>query len=249
MAVTIQDIESGILTRLRDGLGRMVREVAAWGGEADDPAAVVRSLPAAWVGFGGVDRNAPYSTAKREWLVTGHFPVMVADYSSRSAAASRAGGAADSEVGVYRLIYAVRRLLSGQSLGLDIQPLSPGAVRPLYTSRTQSGAFALYALDYSTGWMEYALRDSHFPLPQSGSLLQADGVALSEPVAADDGGIESVHPDAIFTRWQGRLSPSEPWLTRVNLSYRSLRDKPVAADSVILNSETNGEINVNSESR
>jgi len=42
-------IEQAICLRLQRGLGRMVRTVKSYNGEADDLAAQIKTLPAVWV--------------------------------------------------------------------------------------------------------------------------------------------------------------------------------------------------------
>jgi len=46
-------IEQAICLRLQRGLGRMVRTVKSYNGEADDLAAQIKTLPAVWVTYGG----------------------------------------------------------------------------------------------------------------------------------------------------------------------------------------------------
>ncbi|WP_332829661.1 phage protein Gp37 [Escherichia coli] len=64
--ILITEIERALVERLRCGLGHMVQDVRTYAGELDeDPGRIVRSLPAAWVTFGGIVKTERYSTSRR----------------------------------------------------------------------------------------------------------------------------------------------------------------------------------------
>lgn len=199
-------IENAIVDRLRQGLGRLVREVASYGGELDaalpDP---VRSLPAAWVTFGGISQTVPHDARRQTFRATAQFTVLVADRSVRSEAASRLGGASPDEIGSYPLVYAVRRLLSGQDLGLPIDVLAPGRVRALSGMQAPDRVLSVYACDFQTAWIEEALPRGHWPCPQ-----------------------DPAEPDQLFVQYAGRLGlPAPDWL-RSGLDYHLSPDDGIA---------------------
>lgn len=192
----IATIEAALIARLTPGLGRMVRQVASYSGELDDElAAVIRAFPAAWVTFGGITDTRPASTSHRKNKASGQFVVMVGDRNLQQQA-GRHGGPRLEQVGVYPLLYAVRRLLSGQDLGLDISPLQPGKVRTLYNTRLQADAFAVFACEFSCSWMEEALDIGHWPTAETPD-----------------------SPDAVLAQHGGRLQAADPDWLRTGLNY------------------------------
>ncbi|WP_231136934.1 DUF1834 family protein [Providencia rettgeri] len=160
----ITQIEHCIIQRLTLGMGRMLREVASYSGELDvDIGNIIRAFPAAWVTFGGITNSKYTSTSRQKVIVTGKFVVMVGDYNTRSDAASRTGGANLNEVGTYRHIQGARRLLTGQDLGLTIDPLMPGVVRTLYNTQINERALSIFACEFETRWHENVLNNGAWP--------------------------------------------------------------------------------------
>ena len=100
-------IEQAICLRLQRGLGRMVRTVKSYNGEADDLAAQIKTLPAVWVTYGG-SRVETISGGNR-YQDTATFAVMCATHSLRNEAAQRQGGVVLQEIGSNALIDAERR--------------------------------------------------------------------------------------------------------------------------------------------
>lgn len=197
----IATIEAALIARLTPGLGRMVRLVASYSGELDDELAnVIRAFPAAWVTFGGITDTRPASTSRSQFKTTGQFVVMVGERNLQQQA-GRHGGVRPEQVGVYPLVYAVRRLLSGQDLGLAISPLQPGKVRTLYNTRLNDGAFAVFACEFSCSWMEDALVNGHWPT-----------------AATPDS------PDALFARYGAQLQTPDPDWLRTGLNYHLAQD-------------------------
>ncbi|WP_336845165.1 DUF1834 family protein [Providencia rettgeri] len=194
----ITQIESSIIQRLTLGMGRMLREVASYSGELDvDMGNIIRVFPAAWVTFGGITNSKYTSTSRQKVIVTGKFVVMVGDYNTRSDAASRTGGANLNEVGTYRHIHGVRRLLTGQDLGLTIAPLMPGVVRTLYNTQVNERALSIFACEFETRWHEQVLANGTWP------------EFTSNPDEADN----------LFNLYRGKLQQPDPDLLRVGLHY------------------------------
>lgn len=194
----ITDIEAAIVERLRQGLGRLTCNVGSYGGEMDgEPAEVIRQLPGVWVTFGGIQKTERTGTSRNRFMAHGRFVVIVGDRSVRSEAASRVGGPLLEEVGTYRMVSAVRRLLSGQDMGLTIDHLVPGRVRTLFNTQLEKQAFSVFACEFDTKWAEAALENGLFPL-----------------VDAPAG-----HDDSLFVPYKGRTSPDDPDWLRTKLIY------------------------------
>ncbi|MDR4896014.1 DUF1834 family protein [Yersinia kristensenii] len=156
--------EKAICERLRQGMGRMVEGVHSYGGEMDaEPAEVIRRLPAAWVTFGGIQKTENTSITKRKYKTYGRFVVIVGERNVRSEEATRQGGPGLAEVGTYKMVEAVRRLLSGQDLGLKIAHLVPGRVRTLFNTKVGDAALSVFACEFDTYWVEEALENGLFP--------------------------------------------------------------------------------------
>lgn len=202
----IANTELAIVQRLRQGLGRMVHGVESYGGELDgEPAEIVRQLPAAWVTFGGIQKTENVNLTKRKYKSFGRFVVIVGDRNLRSENAARLGGPGVGEVGTYRLVTAVRRLLSGQDMTLPIQHLIPGRVRTLFNTKVEAAALSVFACEFDTAWIEEALEENRFPLVD----------------APDE------HPDSLFNGFGGIASADDPEWLRTHLNY----DIPQSAKS------------------
>jgi phage gp37-like protein len=165
-------IEDAIIARIKSAsdagaLGYRLAEVASYGGEFDDEAffTSVRKLPAVWVTVVG-------SKAKRIGAkVFDRSPViavMVATRNVRGERQTRHGSV--NEPGSYQLLDDVCSLISGQSLGLNIAPLMPGADRTLFNTRNAREARSVLALEFSTTFT-YRVTD---PLAEGDDLLSLD---------------------------------------------------------------------------
>lgn len=188
----ITAIEQAITDRLAKGLGRMVRTVKSYNGEADDLAGQIHALPAVWVTYGGSKietAGSPSGLRGMRYQDTAEFAVMAATRNLRSEAAQRQGGTDAREIGSNDLIRAIRRLLDGQRLGLeDSRGLTPKAVRAIANHvLVQNAAVSIYAVEYSVCFNGCGLENGRFP------------------EHTDD----PAHPDYIFTKYRGTLSP--PW--------------------------------------
>ena len=190
--------EKAMCERLRQGMGRMVQGVHSYGGEMDgEPADVVRRLPGVWVTFGGIQKTEPTSISTRKYKTYGRFVVIVGDRNVRSEEATRQGGPGLQEAGTYKMVAAVRRLLSGQDLGLGIAHLVPGRVRTLFNTKAEGAALSVFACEFDTYWVEEALENGLFPVVDA----PADSI------------------DSIFSGYLGSQSePDADWLT-TRLSY------------------------------
>lgn len=195
--------EDAIIERLRRGMGRMVRQIGSYGGELDDDLGIaIGNFPAAWVTFGGITKTEPTGTSRQKFKATGQFAVMVGDRNVRCEDAGRRGGAGPHEIGSYSLVYAVRRLLSGQDFGLPIDPLLPARVRTLYNTRARGDAFSVFACEFQTAWIEEPLPRGHWPSPQT--VDDADAV-----IAQNDGRLEEPPPDWLRTGLNYHLIPDD----------------------------------------
>ncbi|WP_244665185.1 phage protein Gp37 [Candidatus Symbiopectobacterium sp. 'North America'] len=163
----IRDIENAMIARLKKGKGSMAANVCSYGGELDgEPGEVARALPAIWVTFGGIQNTKNANIGKRKYEVVGRFVMIVGEYSVRSEEASQHGGANFHKVGTYRMVGAVRRLLSGQDLaefGLKVDFLMPGRVRSLFNTHLEHQALSVFACEFDTKWFETALENGKYP--------------------------------------------------------------------------------------
>lgn len=210
----ITQIESAIIDRLTRGIGKLVHEVRSYSGELDgEPAEVVRQLPGLWVTFGGIQGSELLSTARNKWRDTGRFVVIAGTRSVRSDEAARRGGASKKEIGSYDLIYAVRRLLARQDLGLPIDHLMPGKVRPLFNTQVKAAAMSVFACEFDTRFDNDALTNGRFPLV---------------PAELPDN-----HPDKIFGEYEGTTSEDDPVWLQTDLKYFLDGKDPFAAEDLI----------------
>lgn len=221
----IDRIQAVMVERLKAGLGKMVKDVATYGGEFDDElVGVVRKFPAAWVAFLGIQDTRRMNTSRNKRLARGRFTVMVGQRSVRSESAARSGSR--GEVGTNQLIYAVRRLLIGQDFGQDdVGQMEPGAVRPMFNGRTKNDASSVYAIEFDVRWVEHALPNGRWPSP--------DPDQVGDPDATD--------PDLIFPEVGGKIDAPYPQLTAIQLDYRLAgrgnTDSPDATDVVAFNED------------
>ncbi|WP_337050200.1 phage protein Gp37, partial [Serratia fonticola] len=189
----------------------------SYGGQLDmELTELIRVFPAVWVTFAGISGTKRRTTVHNTYSVPGKFVVMVGDYSVRSEASTRMGGPHLDEVGSYKLVSAVRRLLSNQDLGLKIDALMPGAVRTLYNTRLGAQALSVFACEFETYWIEESLDCGRWPAPDS-----------------------EAHPDYVFAQYRGKLDAPYPDLESINLKYTlpGAPDGEAAADDIIITRE------------
>ena len=214
-------VELAIIERLREGLGQMSIQVESYGGQLDDELDnIVRAFPSVWVTFAGVTKTVTRTTSRKKHGTYVRFVVMVGDYNVRDEGSTRMGGPALDEVGSYRLVHAIRRLLTNQDFGMAIDYLKPGRVRTLYNTKLGSRAISVFGCEFDTYWVEEALDPGRWPEPQ-----------------------DSSDPDYLFVQYRGKTDEPYPDLTSVGLKY-SLTDAPdsqvAADDTVILKEADNG---------
>lgn len=167
----IVEVENAILAQLtaaNDGrLGYKLASIDTYGGEFDEEIEqVIRRLPAAWVVFGGAGKPVSWGVSKRAWRVPATFVVMVGARSVRAEPFTRRGLERNGqvlEVGAYRMLEDVRRLLLGQDFGLPIRRLEPGAVRTLYNTRLNGLSLSVFAQEWHTQWTLATLEDGTDP--------------------------------------------------------------------------------------
>lgn len=192
-------IEQGMCDRLRQGMGDMVHEVTSYSGEMDDDLGrIISVFPAAWVTFGGVTKSEYTATNRQKVKCTGTFVVIAGDYNTRDDESARMGGVNRNEVGTYRLIQAVRRLITGQDLGLSISPFMPLRVRTLYNTQVQNKALSVFACEFETQWIEPVLGNGLWP-----------------EVTQD-----TDSPDYIFNEYRGKVKEPDPDLLSVGMRYK-----------------------------
>lgn len=148
----IGSIEQAIVDRVRSAseagaLGYQLRTVASYGGELADLAIAVRSFPAVWVAFAGERRAQPAGPGYQH---DGIFTLFVGVQSRRGDRAARLG--VDGEPGSLQVLEDVRAILAGDTLGLEIGPLTPVQAR----SVSQAPDVSVYAFDLSTQWISTA---------------------------------------------------------------------------------------------
>ncbi|WP_434777690.1 DUF1834 family protein [Neisseria sp. Ec49-e6-T10] len=207
----ITRIEKAMIARLQAGLGKLVKSVGSYGGELSDSDIrnIVRQVPAVWVHFAGIQDTKAVDTARRQYKTTALFSVILACRNVRSEQSTRYGGPHKLEIGSNQLVYAVRRILTGQDLteqdhDLKIDYLYPKRVRNLRTDKTESGAIAVYACEFQTFWYESVLENQRFPEPE---VIQPGqpGNEGTEPVPADPN-----NPDNIFIDYGASISEPYP---------------------------------------
>ena len=154
MSSPIRQIELAILERLRavqrSYSGLTLESYAA---QLDDELfAWVRTLPAVWVTFGTaqeVKRLGAHS-----FLMKATFEVVCAQRALQENAGRLNAAANGADVGVYELLEDNKLALVNQSLGLAIQPITPGAIRPMMKSMVNRDAVVVYAQEFHTQWQE-----------------------------------------------------------------------------------------------
>ncbi|EFL52024.1 protein of unknown function DUF1834 [Solidesulfovibrio fructosivorans JJ]] len=173
-------IEEAIKHRLAAAALPYKPTIATYGGEFDAGLEqVVRRFPALWVAFDHDGPGKAINTAKDVWHIPATFVVMVGARNLRSEAAPRQGDGRN--VGTYRMIADVRRLLTGQDLGLEIDPFTPGRARTVVSASLRSQAVSAFALEWHTVY-PLRLREPDAPEPP---LLER--VGLNYHLLPDDG--------------------------------------------------------------
>lgn len=146
-------LEDAIIARIKAASDSNVlryrfADITSYGGEFDEEVffTQVRKFPAAWVTVGGAKPKK--MLGPRKTLYTAQIAVMVGARNVRGERNTRHGDIKDP--GSYQLLDDVFRLLSGQSFGLDLSPLRPGAGRTLFNTRNAREARSVLAAEFST---------------------------------------------------------------------------------------------------
>lgn len=147
-------IEQAIVQRLRSvPRGYAGLQVESYAGQLDDELfAWVRTLPASWVTFNQVQdvkRVGAHSLRHH-----GSFEVLCAQRALQENAGRLNSAASGADVGVYQLLEDNKLALVNQALGLPIQALQPGAIRPVMKGLVNREAVVVYAQEFHTAWQE-----------------------------------------------------------------------------------------------
>ncbi|MBX3588792.1 MAG: DUF1834 family protein [Ramlibacter sp.] len=167
-AAPLIQVELAILARLRQERTYKVA-CESYGAQLDDETfAWIRTLPATWVTFGGVERIK--RTGARSFIVEAAFEVLVA----QRALVENAGRLKDDthgrDVGVYQLLEDNKLLLANQTLDLAIQPMTPGEIRAVMKSQVNRDAVHVYSQTYRTSWRE--------TMPEAGAVPDGELVTI-----------------------------------------------------------------------
>lgn len=210
-------IQAAMVARLEAGLGKAVRSCDYYAGEIDDLENAVKAFPAAYVAFGGMSDSSSRRLGKPDWKESGSFVVVVGDRLVRRSQGLRIGaGKVTGDVGVNRLVWAVRRLLGGQRLGLPIERLQPGKVKTLASGKFATEHWCVMSVEFKTSWDEAALPDGSWPAPEGPE-----------------------HPDALFPVLGGQTEAPLPWLAGFNVALvQPGQDKPSIQFETTVTEET-----------
>jgi phage gp37-like protein len=153
MSSPVRQVELAMLAQLRAiARGYNGLAIESYGAQLDDETfAWIRTLPAVWVTFGQI-REVKRMGA-RSFKMSATFEVLCAQRALQEND-RRLNDATSINVGVYELLEDNKLALANQCLGLAIQPLTPGAVRPLMKSMVSRDAIAVYAQEFHTEWRE-----------------------------------------------------------------------------------------------
>lgn len=178
----IVEIEDAILARIKAAaadplvLGWQLKTLESYGNQLDGKnlRQVAQSFPAVLVMFGGEPR--PEEVGGRNTRHRPQFTIFLCQKNRRNEASARRG--ALTKVGTYQMVKDVRGLLSGQTLGLDMAPLMPGAVRTILQTKDASiYALELYAsYDDNPRLVDAATLDDFSTFNSDWDLAPTDGV-------------------------------------------------------------------------
>jgi phage gp37-like protein len=150
----VRQVELAILGRLRS-VPRSYTGLAleSYAGQLDDELfGWVRMLPAGWVTFGQISSYQRKSA--RSFVAHATFEVLSAQRALQENDRRLVPASSGLDVGVYELLEDNKLALINQRLDLPIQPITPGAVRPVMKGLAGRDAVAIYAQEFHTSWME-----------------------------------------------------------------------------------------------
>lgn len=147
----IADIENGMIARIRAAmdagvLGYKFKKLDTYGGEfSEGIEKLVRSFPAALVVFSGATR---ISKTNNRTIFAARFGVLCCSQNLRSEQSARQG--VDGKPGSYKIALDIVQLLMFQKFGLEIAPLTPDAITPLFNDKTEMQLASIYVVEFST---------------------------------------------------------------------------------------------------
>jgi len=153
-------IEDAVIARIQAAagagniLGYAVPLVESYGGQLseDGLAVLVKRVPAVLIAFAGEQK--PVIDARGE-VTQANFIALCATRSVRNEKSGRRG--AVGVIGAYQIFNDVRALLRGQTLTLDIEPISVGRIEVVHTVKTKAMSLTVYGVHFST---KYALDEA-----------------------------------------------------------------------------------------
>jgi len=147
-------IEQGIVDRIDAvngvGTGKLGYEltVAAFDDELSNIQKMANQFPGEYYPHAG--ENQPKRVGAG-WVHTANFTLIIGQSNRRNSAAKRQGS--HGKVGSYQILTDIRALLVGQNLGLEIDPLEPGAVKNMFNGKVKSLQASIYAHDFKTRYI------------------------------------------------------------------------------------------------
>lgn len=153
MSSPITLIENAIVARLRTVQRAYKPLVESYAAQLDDGMfGWIRTLPAVWVTFDQVGESK--RVGAHSFIMSATFEVLSAQRALGENAGRLAGSDKGAAVGVYELLEDNKLALVNQQLGLAIQPIKPGAIRPVMKGLVEREAVVVYAQAFHTQWQE-----------------------------------------------------------------------------------------------
>lgn len=152
-------IEDAMIARMKaaqdaGALGYKLKKIATYGGEFSDAISeLVRDFPAVLFVFLGA-RRISHTNMRTEF--NARFAAIVCAQNLRSEEAARHGK--DGKVGSYKIINDVVALLGNQTFGLEIKPLVPDSINPLFNDKADKKLASIYTVEFFTTF-EIAMTD------------------------------------------------------------------------------------------
>lgn len=146
----IGDIEQGLIDKVdaahgdaQSLLGYRFKTLGSYGGELEaPPEEIAKRSPFLLAMFAGITNSE--DIGPDEYKHTAGFTLIIGNRDRRNNEVTRRG--AGAKPGSYQLVTDVLKLVCGDDLGLDIERIQPGRVRPLANSKSLS----IYAAEVST---------------------------------------------------------------------------------------------------
>lgn len=157
----IGNIEQGIIDRVEtahggagSALGYKFKTLGSYGGELEgDPKEIAKRFPCFLAMFAGIQSTE--ELGPNTYKHTAGFALILGNQDRRNNESTRRGVGA--KPGSYQLVIDILKLISGETLGLEIEPIVPGRVRALANSKSLS----IYSAEVSTKFViEYELADA-----------------------------------------------------------------------------------------